>query len=80
MTNIQHFLIHNSPSQEIFILSKWGYMINKGHLKGHLINDLNRSDREGLIEFLDGLFNDQNSNINTKRVIRDIQKTLKIKY
>ena len=73
--NIKNFLLNNSEPQNLFIYSKNGYIFNKGKLDGKLVKDIYNEDKDGLIEYLDELYNE--GNINTKKIIIDIKKELR---
>ena len=77
MTNIQRFLLSNSPSQGIFRYTKNGYIILKGQLRGGLVDYLYKANPEQFREYLDDIYNHEDSNLNTKKIIKEIIRDFK---
>ena len=78
-TRVDKFLKEISEKQWLFIYSKDGYVFNKGHLKGRLVNELYEIDSEGLMDFLENLYDHEETNHHTKFVIRDVIKMINYK-
>jgi hypothetical protein len=79
--NIKSFLSMTSQSQLIF---KWdsdinNYIVNRGNQKGYSIKQLLDMDYDSTKEMLIDLYYDENTNINTKQIIKEIIKINKIK-
>lgn len=60
----------SSDPQDIFILSKDGWMINKGQLKGKLVKDLKKI--EGFDNFIDNILDNDECGFKCKLVIKQI--------
>ena len=63
------YLIEN---QKLFIWKKDGIYFTKGTLSGHPIKEIYNEDPEGFIEYLFNIYNNEESNLKTKSIIRDI--------
>lgn len=74
--NYIQFLIQTSENQKLF---RWcseqnDYIILKGQLQGHLISDIVVDYRDEFKEFLEELYYDEETNYNTKQIIKEIIK------
>lgn len=79
--NYNGFLKQTSESQEIFRYESYenDYIFIKGLLEGQYIKNILIENRNELITFLENLYNDENTNVHTKNVLKDIVKINKIK-
>lgn len=68
---IENMMKSSSDSQDLFILSKDGWMINKGNLKGKLIKDLKKV--EGFEDFLDEVYYSDECGFKCKLAIKQIK-------
>jgi hypothetical protein len=60
----------SSDPQDIFILSKDGWMVNKGQLKGRLVADLKKLD--GFENFIDNILDSDECGFRCKLAIKQI--------
>jgi hypothetical protein len=69
---IEMMMKSSGERQDIFIISKDGWMINKGQLKGRLIKDLKKMD--GFSDFIDNILDSGECGFKCKLVIKEIMK------
>lgn len=79
--NYKGFFKQSSPPQYLFKYDsvRNDYVFLKGQLRFNYIGDLIPEYKDELIEFLEDLYDDENTTYHTKRILKDIVKIHKLK-